>query len=1139
MPAVERFLPELFTFVAEPRASADNNAAERSLRPPVVSRKISGGTRSERGSETKSILASFPLCPIATATNKMSDKRAPLPARQPTKSLQSHAAMIPYRDHQTRGHDMKSIARSHLPFTATLGLLAILVITSVLFSATPAAAQGETNEPPAQPTGLTGNVAHDRVSLSWDDPQDDTITGYQILRRNKAVDDPGVFHVHVENTGSAATSYTDSDVQAETRYVYRIKARNAAGLSPQSSYFNADTPVAPEEPDTGPPAKPTGLTGGVEHNRVSLRWDNPGDSSITSYQILRRDRAVHGEGKFIVLDDDTGSAGQSHVDNSVQPENKYVYRIRARNAAGLSPRSGYFNAGTPAAPPPPEPESQDPPAQPTGLTSAVTHDSVALRWDDPQDDSITGYRVLRLNRAEDDLGEFHIHVSNTGSAAASYLDSDVEPETRYVYRIKALNAQGASPRSGYTNADTPAAPAPPEPQVPSAPTGLDAVARHDSVTLSWTDPEDASITGYLILRGPDADNLATIVEDTGNAEVSYTDETVEPDTTYVYAIKALNAQGASPRSGYTDADTPAAPVPAAPTNLFTAASHNQVLLNWGDPDDDSITGYRILRGPDADSLTTLVEDTGSAATSYTDDSVEPETTYVYALRARNSSGESDRSETARVTTTAAPADEEPLVTAKQVAEISLVSNTAETSTSGFTIAVNFANNKVDFATSFHTGNNPDGYALTSAQVLINRTTSSPIPEVFIFSDSSGSPGTNLHTLTNPSDLPFHTDQNTSTLTTFTAPANATLTADTTYWVVLKVTDTGSREEYRVRTTESDDETSDDSPEWEIGDATYKSENNAAWSEASARSIQMNIQGRLINPPGVSEDLPANKGTYGSVEIGGSMSSNFKDRYDEDWIRVAMVRGLAYRISLHWGTAPEYQSLSTRPYIAGIYKDAGVAGEFIDATNANTRSGWVTQNWVHFRPTRTADYYVAVKPYSCCEFTRPDEARDYTLEVADVTSEVDADDFWGVTTLTLTLNDENDRNEASFEGVIGTHGDTDSFRIDARGAFLYGIQVKPEKDFFTCIRGIYRVDSLGNLTKIEGSGHCLSPYSKESRNIKFFGNDDSDNNDDFVVVVGANEGTGRYSVKVREQPVANQPPPDDFFDDDDEFGGDPP
>ena len=56
---VERFLPELFTFVAEPQVTADNNAAERSLRPPVVSRKISGGTRSDQGSGTKSILASL------------------------------------------------------------------------------------------------------------------------------------------------------------------------------------------------------------------------------------------------------------------------------------------------------------------------------------------------------------------------------------------------------------------------------------------------------------------------------------------------------------------------------------------------------------------------------------------------------------------------------------------------------------------------------------------------------------------------------------------------------------------------------------------------------------------------------------------------------------------------------------------------------------------------------------------------------------------------------------------------------------------------------------------------------------------------------------------------------------------------
>lgn len=56
---IERYLPELFVFVADPRVPSDNNAAERSVRQLVVSRKISGGTRSERGSETKSVLASL------------------------------------------------------------------------------------------------------------------------------------------------------------------------------------------------------------------------------------------------------------------------------------------------------------------------------------------------------------------------------------------------------------------------------------------------------------------------------------------------------------------------------------------------------------------------------------------------------------------------------------------------------------------------------------------------------------------------------------------------------------------------------------------------------------------------------------------------------------------------------------------------------------------------------------------------------------------------------------------------------------------------------------------------------------------------------------------------------------------------
>jgi hypothetical protein len=51
-----RFASELFTFVEYPEIPPDNNAAERAIRPAVIARKISGGTRSERGSEVRTTL---------------------------------------------------------------------------------------------------------------------------------------------------------------------------------------------------------------------------------------------------------------------------------------------------------------------------------------------------------------------------------------------------------------------------------------------------------------------------------------------------------------------------------------------------------------------------------------------------------------------------------------------------------------------------------------------------------------------------------------------------------------------------------------------------------------------------------------------------------------------------------------------------------------------------------------------------------------------------------------------------------------------------------------------------------------------------------------------------------------------------
>lgn len=53
---VVNFEDQLFTFVEHPGTPSENNPAERAVRPAVIARKISGGTRSEKGSATKSAL---------------------------------------------------------------------------------------------------------------------------------------------------------------------------------------------------------------------------------------------------------------------------------------------------------------------------------------------------------------------------------------------------------------------------------------------------------------------------------------------------------------------------------------------------------------------------------------------------------------------------------------------------------------------------------------------------------------------------------------------------------------------------------------------------------------------------------------------------------------------------------------------------------------------------------------------------------------------------------------------------------------------------------------------------------------------------------------------------------------------------
>ena len=97
--------------------------------------------------------------------------------------------------------------------------------------------------PTAKPTNLTATVNADgHIVLSWETPDDDSVTGYQILRRRPSEGESALL-VYVADTQSTATTFTDTGVTAGVKHVYRVKAINAAGLSGWSNYVNPTPPA--------------------------------------------------------------------------------------------------------------------------------------------------------------------------------------------------------------------------------------------------------------------------------------------------------------------------------------------------------------------------------------------------------------------------------------------------------------------------------------------------------------------------------------------------------------------------------------------------------------------------------------------------------------------------------------------------------------------------------------------------------------------------------------------------------------------------------------------------------------------------------------------------------------------------------
>ena len=197
--------------------------------------------------------------------------------------------------------------------------------------------------PPAAPTGLAAKAGDGAATLSWDDPSDRSITGYE-YRTNHDATDSGDFSgwgdwTAVAGSGASTTAFKVGALTNGAEYRFQLRAVNGQGRGDAAP--GADpwyVSVEPAAPSTGPPPAPAGLylIGGDE--AITLVWDAAdSDAGVTGYQYQQRD--FSGGGDWSAWTDIPESGADTYAFGAIglTNGNEYRFRLRAVNSAGPGP----------------------------------------------------------------------------------------------------------------------------------------------------------------------------------------------------------------------------------------------------------------------------------------------------------------------------------------------------------------------------------------------------------------------------------------------------------------------------------------------------------------------------------------------------------------------------------------------------------------------------------------------------------------------------------------------------------------------------------------------------------------------------------------------------------------------------------
>jgi fibronectin type 3 domain-containing protein len=458
---------------------------------------------------------------------------------------------------------------------------------------------------PAAPTNFTATtVSATRIDLAWTDNADNELD-YEIQRCTGAgcATFPDVF-----SAPAGATTFADTTVTAGLSYTYRIRARAAAG----PSEFAGDATA-----NTQPPATPTALAATtISGTQIDLAWTNNAPDAIETR--IERCSGVSCANFVEIAVVPGAQTTYQNVGGSfpVVLDSTYSYRIRARNAAGMSSYSNTATTNTIQASAP----------NPFSAT-VIDATSIQLNWT-ASTPGVTGYVIHRCDSAGcttfAPVAELGVMLSAVDAVAAG---------GDYRYVVRAENSVGLGHPSDTVSVNT---------RTPAAPTGLVAQVLTGAVQLTWTDNADNELS-TVIQRCAGGACVPVDVDTVLTVDLAtWTDSSVVANTEYTYRVRAENIVGASANSTESFANT----LIAAPVTVLSATpvSPTQIDLAWtasASQGTGLIVAYTVYRcaGSCDPSTGAAVVSLPANAVAYADTSVSAASEYTYVVLPRTAFGE--------------------------------------------------------------------------------------------------------------------------------------------------------------------------------------------------------------------------------------------------------------------------------------------------------------------------------------------------------------------------------------------------------------------------------------------------------------------------------------------------------------------